>query len=44
VATVVSTGSDLATFVGRVCCDGEYKLNPQSIYLEGSRRSSNGFR
>lgn len=29
---------------GRICCDAEGKINPASVLLEGSRRSSNGAR
>lgn len=44
VASVLSAGPESATFVGRICCDGEGKLNPQSVFLEGSRRLSNACR
>lgn len=43
-ASVTSTGVDEVVVVGRVCCEGEGKLNLQSIFLEGSRASSNGCR
>ena len=39
-ASVVATGPDEVTVVGRVCCEGEGKLNMQSIFLEGSRATS----
>ena len=40
IASVVATGPDEVTVVGRVCCEGEGKLNMQSIFLEGSRATS----
>ena len=43
-ASVVATGGDEVVVVGRVCCEGEGKLNLQSIFLEGSRSSSNAMR
>ena len=43
-APVVAAGADEVVVVGRVCCEGEGKLNLQSIFLEGSRASSNGMR
>lgn len=43
-AAVVATGSEEVVVVGRVCCEGEGKLNLQSIFLEGSRASSNACR
>ncbi|CAH1791695.1 unnamed protein product [Owenia fusiformis] len=30
------------TIIGRVCCDGNGKLNAKSLILEGSRETSNG--
>ena len=44
VVSVVTTGADEVTVVGRVCCEGEGKLNVQSLFLEGSRASSNACR
>ena len=45
VAGVVAAGPEAATFVGRVCSDSEGgKLNPQSVWLEGSRSSSGALR
>ena len=41
---ISATGPDEVTIVGRVCCEGEGKLNKESIYLEGSRATSNAFR
>ena len=43
-SSVSTAGSEEATFVGRVCCEGEGRLNVQSLFLEGSRASSNGCR
>lgn len=28
--------------VGRICCDGNGKMNAQSLLLEGSRKTSSG--
>jgi DNA polymerase alpha subunit B len=42
--SVVSTGAEEVTVVGRICCEGEGKLNVQSIFLEGSRVLSNACR
>ena len=44
VVPVVATSGEEVTVVGRVCCEGEGKLNLQSIFLEGSRASSNACR
>ena len=44
VQSVVATGPEDVTVVGRVCCEGEGKLNAKSIFLEGSRPSSNACR
>jgi len=43
-ASVVATGADEVTVVGRVCCESEGKLNAQSVFLEGSRASSGACR
>ena len=42
--SVVTTGAEEVMIVGRVCCEGEGKLNAQSIFLEGSRATSNACR
>ena len=34
----------MATFVGRICCDSEGRLNEQSVMLEGSIAVSGGAR
>lgn len=44
VSAIISASPERATFVGRICCEGEGKLNPKSVFLEGSRRLSNGCR
>ena len=33
-----------ATFVGRICCDAEGRLNDQSVMLEGGIADSGGAR
>ncbi|XP_013419567.1 DNA polymerase alpha subunit B isoform X2 [Lingula anatina] len=33
---------DQVTVVGRICCDGDGRLNKQSLLLEGSRQTSSG--
>ena len=43
-ASVSARSGEEVTIVGRVCCEGEGKLNPQSAFLEGSRRTSNAVR
>eukprot|EP00316_Scyphosphaera_apsteinii_P019893 CAMPEP_0119318004 /NCGR_PEP_ID=MMETSP1333-20130426/45245_1 /TAXON_ID=418940 /ORGANISM="Scyphosphaera apsteinii, Strain RCC1455" /LENGTH=680 /DNA_ID=CAMNT_0007324095 /DNA_START=25 /DNA_END=2067 /DNA_ORIENTATION=- len=43
-ASAVHGGNEEVTFVGRICCEGEGKLNPQSIFLEGSRARCNACR
>lgn len=43
-APLMASSAEEVTVVGRVCTEGEGKLNLQSIFLEGSRSSSNGCR
>ena len=40
----VTAGGEEATVAGRICGEVDGKLNAKSIFIEGSRGLSNGFR
>eukprot|EP00966_Prymnesium_polylepis_P085812 1986307-Prymnesium_polylepis.1 len=44
VASLLDHSAEDVTVCGRVCCEGEGKLNGQSIFLEGSRAMANATR
>ncbi|KAL1525284.1 hypothetical protein AB1Y20_020147 [Prymnesium parvum] len=42
--SLLDNSAEEVTVCGRVCCEGEGKLNAQSIFLEGSRSTTNACR